>query len=60
MLSDELIKLLRANGWRKVSQNGEHFTFKHPDNPLLITVTHPVKDMKKGLLHRILKIANLK
>lgn len=39
MSSDEHIKLLRANGWRKVSQNGDHFTFKHPDNPLLITET---------------------
>ena len=60
MSSDELIKLLKANGWVLVSSKGDHFTFKHPNYAKIITITHPRKDMKKGLLHSILKTAKLK
>lgn len=59
MSSDELIKL-KANGWVLVSSKGDHFTFKHPNYAKIITITHPRKDMKIGLLHSILKTANLK
>lgn len=47
MSSDELIKLLKANGWVLVSSKGDHFTFKHPNYAKIITITHPRKDMKK-------------
>lgn len=60
MDSNTLIKLLEAKGWKKASVRGDHFTYKHPKNPLLITVTHPVKDVSIGVLNRALKISGLK
>lgn len=60
MTSDELIKLLLKNGWYKVSQKGSHRTYKHPDFAEHITVPHPEKDLKKGLVNSILKTAGLK
>lgn len=34
----DIIKALKADGWRKVRQRGSHQQFKHPTKPGLVTV----------------------
>jgi predicted RNA binding protein YcfA (HicA-like mRNA interferase family) len=60
MNSRELIRVLEANGWRRVAQKGSHIQFKHPDRPGRVTVPHPNKDFPAGTLHSIEKQAGLK
>jgi predicted RNA binding protein YcfA (HicA-like mRNA interferase family) len=60
MQSRELIKLLRADGWRLNRSRGSHHQFVHPTKVGTITVPHPKKDLGKGLVQAILKQADLK
>lgn len=60
MNSRELVRVLEANGWRKVAQKGSHVQFKHPDKPGRVTVPHPKKDLPLGTLRSIEKQAGLK
>ena len=60
MHSRDLIKLLESRGWKLVRIKGSHHQFKHENNPHLITVPHPDKDIPTGTLRSILKIAGLK
>jgi predicted RNA binding protein YcfA (HicA-like mRNA interferase family) len=60
MTSAELIKLLKANGWTLKGVTGSHHQFRHPTNPMVVTVPHPRKDMKPGTLANILRTAGLK
>ena len=55
--SDQLLRLLRADGWIEVRQRGSHRTLKKSGIAELITVPHPEKDLPKGLVRRIYKIA---
>ena len=32
---------------------GDHWNFKHPNHPLLITITHPVRSLSPGLIRDI-------
>jgi len=59
MDSTEVIKKLRADGWFKVGQEGDHVQFKHPTKPGRVTVTHPVKDIPKGTLGSIRRQSGL-
>jgi predicted RNA binding protein YcfA (HicA-like mRNA interferase family) len=59
MSSDEIIKYLKAAGWRKVHQKGSHTQFKHPTLPGKVTVPHPKKDLPIGTAKAILKQAGL-
>jgi predicted RNA binding protein YcfA (HicA-like mRNA interferase family) len=58
--SRKLIKLLKQDGWEHVRTTGDHWHFKHPVRPGLVTVTHPKKDIPPGTLSSILKQAGLK
>jgi predicted RNA binding protein YcfA (HicA-like mRNA interferase family) len=60
MKSAELIKQLKEAGWVLDRVRGSHHMFKHPTNPLTITVPHPKKDLGGGLVARIKKDAGLK
>lgn len=60
MTSAQLIKLLKAHGWVQRSQSGSHVTFKKEGVPHLITVPHPRRDLKIGILNDALKKAGLK
>lgn len=51
--SADIIRKLKAEGWREVSQVGSHKQFKHPTKPGRVTVPHPVKDVKIGTLKSI-------
>ncbi|WP_299002342.1 type II toxin-antitoxin system HicA family toxin [uncultured Shewanella sp.] len=59
MNSRELIKELQAAGWVLVRVKGSHHQFKHPDKKLPLTVPHPKKDLKIGLVKAIRKQAGL-
>lgn len=44
----------------EIGQDKGHHQFKNENNPQLITVPHPDKDIPTGTLRSILKIAGLK
>jgi predicted RNA binding protein YcfA (HicA-like mRNA interferase family) len=58
--SREIIKILEQDGWFFVKCVGDHWQFKHSIKPGKVTITHPVKDLPKGTLLRILKQAQIK
>ncbi|WP_407888675.1 type II toxin-antitoxin system HicA family toxin [Levilactobacillus sp. N40-8-2] len=58
--SREIIKILRKDGWFLARITGDHYHFKNPVKPGIVTVPHPRKDIPKGTLNSILKQAGLK
>nr|WP_283774308.1 type II toxin-antitoxin system HicA family toxin [Histophilus somni] len=58
--SEQIIKMLKADGWYLVGTTGSHHQFKHPTKKGRVTVQHPKKDLKKGTENSILKQAGLK
>lgn len=60
MESRTVIRMIEERGWKLVRIKGSHHQFKHPEIRELITVPHPDKDVPKGTLRNILKIAGLK
>jgi predicted RNA binding protein YcfA (HicA-like mRNA interferase family) len=60
MKSQELITLLINDGWRLRNIKGSHHVYVHDAKSGHITIPHPKKDLGLGLLHKILKQANLK
>lgn len=59
MNSRELIKQLEADVWTLRSVKGSHHVFVHPVKPGHISVPHPKKDLGSGLVHKLLKQADL-
>lgn len=60
MTGKQVIQLLKEGGWVEVRQNGSHKILKHPLKKNNISVPiHSAKDLKKGLLNRIIKDAEL-
>jgi predicted RNA binding protein YcfA (HicA-like mRNA interferase family) len=53
MNSRDVIKAIEAAGWRLKRVTGDHHHFNHPERPGLVTVPHPVKDIKIGTLKSI-------
>lgn len=60
MKSSDLIKELEAAGWQRDRVRGSHHVYTHPGNPNIITVPHPKKDLGKGLVNSLRKLAGLK
>ena len=61
MKYSELFRLLHKNGWITVREKGSHRIMKHPEKSVQLTVPyHAGKEVKKVLLHAILKQANIK
>lgn len=60
MKSSDLIKELEAAGWQLERVRGSHHVYTHPENPNIITVPHPKKDLGKGLVSSLRKLAGLK
>lgn len=58
--SRQVIGRLQAAGWYEVRQVGSHKQFRHPTKPGLVTVNHPVKDMKIGTLKSIERQSGVK
>jgi predicted RNA binding protein YcfA (HicA-like mRNA interferase family) len=59
MNSKELIKRLENDVWQLRSVKGSHHIFVHPVKPGHISVPHPKTDLGKGLVHKLLKQAEL-
>lgn len=60
MTSQEMIKLLKKNGFKAISQNGSHIKLNNPVTEKTVIVPYHSKDLKKGLEQAILKQAGLK
>jgi len=57
---NELFKHLHKDGWYEIRQKGSHIIMQHPTKPNLIPVPfHASKEMKKGTLQAILKLAGI-
>lgn len=60
MNSREVLKILKKNGWEKVSQRGSHIQLKHPEIKGRVTVAHPTKDIPTGTLKSIEEQSGIK
>ncbi|MFR4520398.1 MAG: type II toxin-antitoxin system HicA family toxin [Fusobacterium sp.] len=60
MTSNDLIKMLKKDGWYLERTVGSHHHFKHKSKKGIVTVPHPRKDLPQGTLNSILKQAGLK
>jgi predicted RNA binding protein YcfA (HicA-like mRNA interferase family) len=59
MKSQELIALLKRNGWVLRGSKGSHHVFVHPQHAGHLSVPHPKKDLGIGLLQKLLKQAHI-
>jgi len=53
MKSRDVIKAIEQAWWRLKRVTGDHHHFSHPSRSGLVTVPHPVKDLKIGTLKSI-------
>lgn len=60
MTSNDLIKILKKDGWYLDRVVSSHHHFKHKSKKGVVTVPHPRKDLLVGTLNSILKQAGLK
>ena len=60
MKSSELLRIMKKDGWYEVRQKGSHIIMQHPTKSNIIPVPfHASKEMKKGTLQQILKMAEI-
>lgn len=59
MQSRELIKELEAAGWVLERVTGSLHLFKHPYRPNTVPVPYPKKDLPRGTVRAIRKLAEL-
>ena len=60
MTSQQMIKFLKQNGFRRISQNGSHVKMRNETTNRTVIVPYHSKDLKKGMEDAILKQAGLK
>lgn len=60
MTSNDLLKMLKKDGWVVKSIVGSHYQLVHPTKNGKVTIPHPKKDLPFGTLNSILKQAGLK
>lgn len=60
MNSRDVIVVLVANGWFLERVKGSHHQFRHAARPGIVTVPHPKKDLKRGLVKSIEHQSGLK
>lgn len=58
--SRDIIKAIKAAGWKHVDTAGDHWQFKHPTHPGRVTVPHPKRDLPIGTLKSIEKQSGVK
>jgi len=57
----QLVKILKKDGWYKISQTGSHIKMIHDvKKGVLIVPFHGGKEVGKGLENKILKLAGLR
>jgi predicted RNA binding protein YcfA (HicA-like mRNA interferase family) len=57
--SREIIKALKADGWKLVAVRGSHHQFTRSKKPGRVTVPHPKKDLTTGTVRSIYRQAGL-
>ena len=57
--SREILKDLKAHGWKQVGRRGSHVQLKHPTLRGRVTVPHPKRDLPAGTVASIYKQAGL-
>ncbi len=61
MKFDEVLRILKKDGWSKHAQKGSHLQLKHPTKPGKVTVPmHKAREIAPGTLQSIWKQAGLK
>lgn len=60
MKSRDVIRKLRADGWKEVGVVGSHHQFKHPAKKGRVTVPHPTADLGVGTIKSIERQAGIK
>jgi predicted RNA binding protein YcfA (HicA-like mRNA interferase family) len=61
MKAQEIVRIIKMDGWYFHSQRGSHAQYKHPVKPGRVTVPmHGSKDLSKSDVQSILKQAGLK
>lgn len=60
LTSKEMIRLLKKNGFQKVSQNGSHVKMTNDKTGGQVIIPYHSRVLKKGLEQAILKQAGLK
>ena len=60
MTSQQMIKFLKQNGFKRISQNGSHVKMRNETTNRTVIVPYHSKDLKKGMEDAILKLAGLK
>ena len=60
MNSRDTIAAMVADGWFLDRVKGSHHQFRHPTKPGIVTVPHPKKDLKRGLVRSIERQAGIK
>jgi len=57
----DVIKVIEADGWYFVGQEGSHRQYKHAIKKGRVTISgHPGEEMPKGTFNNVLKQAGLK
>ena len=59
MKSADLIQEMYQAGWVLARVKGSHHVFKHPQQPGIVVVPHPKKDLGLGLVKAIRRQAGL-
>lgn len=57
MNSTDIIRRLKAEGWKEVHVKGSHHKFKHPAKPGHVSVPHPKRDLPIGTVRNIYRQA---
>lgn len=57
MNSADVVRRLKAEGWKQAHVAGSHHKFKHPGKPGHVTVPHPKKDLPIGTLRNLYRQA---
>lgn len=60
MKSADVIRAIEEDGWRLKRVTGDHHHFAHPTKKGLVTIPHPVKDIKIGTLKSIERQSGVK
>ena len=56
---EQIIRALKKLGFVRIRQSGSHAIYRHPDGRWTTVPIHKGRDLGKGLLHKILKDAEI-
>lgn len=59
MTSKEMLKHLKKNGFKRISQNGSHIKLRNDQTGKQVIIPYHCTELKKGLEQAILKQAGL-